>query len=251
MFILFVSLIFFGDKTKPEFPRKPTLIVYAGAGLMKPMEEICQRFGKDNRVEVRVNYGGSGELLGQLSMGRTGDVFVPGADKYIDDAKKNKWIIVPTITRLVKHVPVIAVGYGNPRKIKGLDDLMRPEITLALGDPNACAIGRLAQDIFIKNGINSQIKANTKVVTPTVNQLLMYLLINQVDAAVIWEDMVSWSESRQKLSIVRINQEQNIIKTVSAAVISGSLQPRAAEKLIKFMASDQGYAIWGKWGFGR
>ncbi|THB64196.1 MAG: molybdate ABC transporter substrate-binding protein [Gammaproteobacteria bacterium] len=233
------------DKNK----QTPELLVLSGAGLIKPVEEIVKKFSTNNGVVIKVKYGGSGELLGQLSLGNMGDVFIPGAEKYVYDAGKNGWIDESSITKLVKHIPVIAVPFGNPKKINGIEDLAGEGVVLAIGDVDACAIGRISKKIFKKSGLQQKVAGNIKVSAPTVNQLLMYVIMNQVDATIIWEDMVSWSESRQKLSVVEIDQKSNIIKTISAGVINNSPNAELSKKLVTFMKSPEGYEIWKKWGF--
>jgi len=44
-----------------------------------------------------------------------------------------------------------------------------------------------------------EVENNTIVRTTTVNQLLIYVVSDEVDAAIIWEDMASWGEASGKL----------------------------------------------------
>ncbi len=228
---------------------KQVIHVLSGAGLINPMDELKTAFEEKHRIKVVTQYGGAGELMGQLAMERDGDVFIPGASKYVEDASKKGWIEKGTVIGIVKHIPVIAVAYGNPRHIKTLEDLAQPGMRIALGDPDACAIGRLANAILLKNNLKDKLAPRIKVSAPTVNQLLLYVTLGQVDAAIIWEDMSSWSKSRQKLSIVAISADKNIEKTISTAVIARSRNPELARKFNAFVDSDTGHQIWRKWGF--
>jgi molybdate transport system substrate-binding protein len=227
----------------------PALHVLSGAGLMKPMEEIIGEFENEHRARVIVSYGGSGELLGRLALEQPSDVFVPGAKKYVEDAGRNGWIAGGTARDITRHVPVIAVARGNPKNITGLADLARPGVTVALGEPEACAIGFLADAIMEKNGLARKMQGNIRVRAPTVNQLLLYVALGQVDASVIWEDMALWAESGEKLDIIRIPDEQNIIKTISAAVTARSGNRRLAETFNEFLDSEKARSIWTRWGF--
>ncbi len=232
-----------------EVETKQVIHVLSGAGLIKPMDELKTAFEKKHQVKIVTHYGGAGELMGQLAIGQPGDVFIPGASKYIEDASKNGWIKKKTVRDIVKHIPVIAVAYGNPKRIRTLEDLAQPGMTIALGDPKACAIGRLANAIFLKNSLKDKLAPCVKVSAPTVNQLLLYVTLWQADAAIIWEDMASWSKSRQKLSVIGIPDEKNIEKTISTAVIARSRNPEFAQKFNTFVDSDAGHRIWSKWGF--
>jgi molybdate transport system substrate-binding protein len=187
--------------------------------------------------------------MGQLAMKQPSDLFIPGAKKYVEDAQKKGWIAEETIRDIVKHIPVIAVASDNPKRIENLTDLARPGVRVALGDPNGCAIGNLAESILKKNNLGGKIRPNVKVRTPTVNQLLLYVTLGKVDAAIIWEDMASWSEGKGKLKVIRIPDEQNIVKTISVAVTAMSENKELARKLVDFIGSDSGRRIWSKWGF--
>ncbi|GBC59425.1 molybdenum ABC transporter substrate-binding pro tein [Desulfonema ishimotonii] len=225
------------------------LSVYAGAGLIKPMEELRKNFEQEHHISVSVHYGGSGELFGLMAAGRPSDVFIPGAAKYTQDALKNGWIVRESIRDLVRHVPVIVVPAGNPAHIQTLEDLTKPGIRVALGDPKGPAIGRVSKKLLSEAGLYEKVRANTRVLTPTVNQLLIYVTLKQADAAIIWEDLVSWSENRGKADVIRIPEAQNQIKTIPTAVTTHGKENPLAPRFSDHIASEAGLAIWKKWGF--
>ncbi len=225
------------------------LMVFSGAGLMKPMDEMIANFEKKHGAQVDTHYGSSGELFGMLKMGQKCDVLIPGAAKYTYDALKNGWIVEDSIHKIVKHVPVIAVPKGNPGNVSGLKDFANPDISTAIGDPKSPAIGRVARKIFKQNGLWEKVHPNIDVYAPTVNQLLVYVAMEQVDAAVIWADLTTWSEGRGKMDVLRIDPEKNIIKTIPTAVTSYGRENPLAKKFNAYISSKEGLAIWKKWGF--
>lgn len=225
------------------------LIVFSGAGLMKPMEVLRKNFEAEHKVRVDIHYGSSGEIFAQVTAGVPCDVLIPGAEKYTDDALKNGWVIADTVRPLVRHVPLIAVPVGNPAAVKGLQDLSRSGVRVAIGDPKAPAIGRVAKKILQKNKLWEQVQPNISVYAPTVNQLLIYVALKQVDAAIIWGDLVSWAEGKGKLEVVPIASAENIIKTIPTAVCTKAPHKTTAMKFNTYVASPQGLAIWQQWGF--
>ena len=225
------------------------LIIYSGAGLIKPMEELKGNFETLNKIGVDVHYGSSGEIFSQVAAGQPCDVLIPGAEKYTQDALKNGWVIEDSIKKLVLHVPVIAVPQGNPANITGLEDLAKEGVRVSIGDPKAPAIGRVAKKMLTKNGLWDTVTPNITVYAPTVNQLLIYVALKQVDAAIIWEDLVTWAEGKGKLEVVRIPKEQNIIMTIPTAVCTMAPNKDLALKFNEYVSSDEGMKIWKKWGF--
>ncbi len=225
------------------------LMIFSGAGLIKPMEEMRHNFEQKHNIRTDVHYGGSGEIFACLAAGQPADVFIPGAEKYTDDALKNGWVIKETIHKLVLHEPIIVVPMGNPANVNGLMDLTRPGVKVAVGDPKAPAIGRVTKQIFEKNGISEKINPNITVLAPTVNQLLIYVALRQVDASIIWKDLTSWAEEKGKLEVVPIHKEKNIIQTIPTAVCTNAPNKELAVKFNDYIASEEGMKIWTKWGY--
>ena len=228
-----------------------TITVLCGAGLMKPMNELIQNFENKTGAKVEVHYGGSAELFGILTT-TGGDVFIPGAYKYTADAMKRGFILNDTVKNITYHIPVIAVPKGNPKNIKGLEDLAKPGVRVVIGDPKACAIGKVAKKILEKNHLWENVSKNIVVETPTVNQLLIYIATNQADAAIIWEDMVTWAESKGKIEVVEIPKDKNIIKTIPTAVTIYAQKDNnleVAKAFNDYISSDEAKEIWNKWGF--
>ncbi|NDV18624.1 molybdate ABC transporter substrate-binding protein [Pseudodesulfovibrio sp. JC047] len=223
--------------------------IFAGAGLMKPMEELRRNFEAAHNVHIDVHYGSSGEIFGMLGVGQTCDVFIPGAEKYTRDAIKNGWVYEASVKPIVKHVPVIVVPAGNPANIQGLADLERPGVKVALCDPKAAAIGKVSKKMLTKAGLWEKVTPNVVVYAPTCNQLLIYTALEQADAAINWLDVTTWAEGRGKVQVVRIEKKHNMIKTIPTAVhVSAKDNPLALE-LNAYIASAEGLVVWQKWGF--
>ncbi len=236
--------------TKGEPFEGQTLTVCSGAGLMKPMNGLISLFENETGAKVEVHYGGSSEIFGVLQTTCGCDVFIPGAWYYTEGAMKKGYILNDTVRNVTEHVPVIAVPKGNPKGIHSLEDLAKPGVRVVLGDPKACAIGKVAKKILEKNGLWDEVKPNVVVFTPTVNQILIYIATGQADAAIIWEDMVTWAQAKGKIEVIQIPGEQNSIKTIPTAVTTCAKKDghvEVAKAFNEFVANHT--EIWEKWGF--
>lgn len=225
------------------------LTVYSGAGLMKPMDELKAGFELRYHIPVQLVYGGSGELFGMIAARKAGDVFIPGAAKYIEDAVAQGLVRAEGQRTVCYHVPVILVPAGNPARIHSLQDLARPGVRVALADPKAAAIGKVADAMLTKSGLTEQVAKNLVVRPGTTNQLLLYTATGQVDACLAWEDQATWGQAKGKIDMVRIPAGQNMVKTIPAAVVSYSRQADNARAFVEYIASPEGKALWKKWGF--
>ncbi len=233
-----------GELTHPATEEPHSLLVYCGAGMRKPMDELGSLFFEEYGISVNYNYAGSNTLLSQMELTQKGDVYMPGATYYFDIAKEKG--ITDYEQRVAYHVPVIAVPEGNPAGITSLADLAEPGVTVILGDPKAAAIGKLGNKILEENGIYDTVANNTIARGATVNELVVYTSMKQADASIIWEDLVVNSE---KMEIVEIPREQNIVKIIPIGTLTFSEKKGTATKFVDFVASPEGKAIFEKHGF--
>ncbi len=216
---------------------------------MKPMNELAKNFEEKYNAKINIHYGGSGEIFGLVAVGQPCDVFIPGAEKYTFDALKNGWIVKSSIKEIVYHIPVIIVPKGNPAHIKNLFDLAHKNVKIAICDPKSAAMGKVSVKILKKNKIYKQVKKNIKVYAPTVNQLLVYVILRQVDAAIVWQDLTKWASSKGKIETISIHRENNVIKTIPAAIMLTSKNKNLSKQFINYITSKEGLNIWQKWGF--
>ncbi|MCK4270507.1 MAG: substrate-binding domain-containing protein, partial [Methanogenium sp.] len=119
-----------------------TLLVYCGAGLRDPMDEIAEVFRQKEGISVDYIYGGSAQLLSQMELVKQGDAYMPGAKSYIDSAAEKGFISKSEKT--VYHVLGIIVPKGNPKNIQCLDDLTKEGVRVAIGEPSGPAVGKAA-----------------------------------------------------------------------------------------------------------
>jgi len=242
-------LLSFGVMSAPVSAADEPLVVYCGAGLMKPMDELKAAFEEREDMPVRMIYAGSGELFGMIATRQEGDVYIPGAEKYTMDALEKGMVLEDGIETICYHVPVILVPGGNPAGIECLQDMAGEGVKVALADSKAAAIGKTADAILKKNNLTEAIEANVVTRPSTTNQLLIYTATGQVDAAIAWEDQATWGQAKGKVDIVRIPAEQNTIKTIPAAVVSFTGRADDANAFIQFITSEEGKTVWEKWGF--
>jgi molybdate transport system substrate-binding protein len=247
--MIFALSLSCGIASAPAAAESEPLLVYCGAGLMKPMDELKEAFEQREQVKIRMLYAGSGELFGMISTRQEGDVYIPGDIKYTNDALEKGIVIEDGMKTICYHVPVILTPAGNPAKITSLEDLAREGVRVALADEKAAAIGKVAQALLKKNGLQDAVNKNVVTKPSTTNQLLIYTATGQVDATIAWEDQALWGEGEGKIEVIRIPSARNLIKTIPASVVTYSKRPDDAKAFIDFISSEEGKAVWANWGF--
>jgi len=220
-----------------------SIMVYSGAGLRKPMDEIGAVFENEYGIQVNYNYAGSNTLLSQIQTVERGDVYMPGATYYIETADNKGFIDEKKL--VAYHTPVIAVPKGNPENIDGLKDLTENSVKVIMGDPGACAIGRLGYKILEMNGIKEEVEKNVVTKAATVNEIVMMIAQSQADAGIIWRANIY---GVKKAEIENIAEENNKIKKIPIGSLSFSQKSEKAEKFVEFV-SVKGKEVFENYGF--
>lgn len=220
-----------------------SLLVYCGAGMSEPMEEIADLFEEREGVEVQYTFGGSAQLLSQIELYQTGDLYMPGARSDIESAIEKGF--VDETRDVVYHVPCIVTPKGNPAGIDSLECLAEPGVRVALGDPTGPAIGKVSKKILESLGIWDEVGENVVAFSGTVNELLVYVSLGQADAAIVWEDLFNPDE----MEMVEIPREKNEIKVVSIGTLIFSEDKEVAERFMNFVVSEEGKEVFVDHGF--
>ena len=240
--LLLITISVPGCTSQPE--EAESIMVYSGAGMRKPMDEIGVVFQEQYGTEVRYNYAGSNALLSQMELTQEGDAYMPGATMYIEIATEKGFVDYQQL--ISYHIPIITVPKGNPGNITCLEDLARPGVELVWGDPEVAAIGKTGVKILKENGIYEEAWANVIATLPTMNEVMMQIAMGQADASINWWDTVKAVED---IEVIEIPKEQNDIKIIPIGVATFSKNPETAKKFVDFCASEEGKAIFEKHGF--
>ena len=82
-----------------------TLMIYCGAGMTKPFQEIADSFKSATGCEMNVTYANAGQIQSQITTSEEGDMFIAGSAEELKPVES----YVSESKALVKHIPVLAV----------------------------------------------------------------------------------------------------------------------------------------------
>jgi molybdate transport system substrate-binding protein len=217
---------------------KPSLLLYAGAGLRPAVEQLITAFKSKTGLQIEADYGGSGEVLSRVREDKKADLFMPGDGWYVDRLQELSGCVTQRKT-IAYFVPVIIVEKGNPKNVHGLSDFARPDLRVGVGDSKSCQVGRVTLDMLKKAGVNSG-GANFQQ-SLTVNELGIWVKMKSVDAAVVWDALAESIAS--DVDIIHLPPGQIIISEVVLAQLKQSHNPKAVKKFMEFTVSDEGKRI--------
>lgn len=216
-----------------------TLMIYCGAGMTEPFEEIAAAFGEQTGCEMNVTYANAGQIQTQITTAEEGDLFIAGAA----DELKPVESYVTQQKDLVKHIPVLAVQAGNPKEITGLASLAQEGVTLLMGDVESTPIGKIAKKALTDAGIFEQI--TLAATTTTAPQMSTALAAGEADAAIVWKENCNV----EGVEIVDTEDMTPYIKTIPAAMLSCGADSEAAEAFYAYLDTEEVAEIWTSYGY--
>jgi len=239
------SVGFVPAKVPPPARAERSLVVPCGAGLQPAMDPIGELYYQRTGTRVDFSYAGAGMLLADLAFSRRGDLYIPGESFYVDLAKDRGFIDAER--PVVYFLPVIIVQEGNPRNIRGLHDLARPGLRVALGDPEALAVGPVTQRILERAELLGAVERNVSMKAGCIPELANAVSMRTADAGIVWDAVARQHDKH--VDIVPILADYNEVAEVLVTTLTCSKQPDEARRLMEFIASDEAAALFHRYGF--
>lgn len=216
-----------------------TLMVYCGAGMKQPFQEIANAFQELTGCEMNVTFANAAQIQTQISEAQEGDFFIAGAAGELKPVAD----YVEHSVNLVKHIPVLAVAAGNPKNITAITDLASEEIVTVTGDAESTPIGKIAVQIFADFEITDQV--NLAATTTTAPQLATLISLGEADAAIIWKENCNV----EGVEICELAEMDAYIKTIPAARLNFGSNAEAAEAFLEYLNTEAAQDIWMSYGY--
>ena len=223
------------------------LMMYCAAGVKPPVLKAAKEFEKLYGVKIELQYGGSGTLLNNLQVAKQGDLYLAADASFLDIAREKG--LVKESLPLAEMKPVIAVQKGNPKGIKSLSDLLRKDVRLSLGNPEAASIGKLAKHLLSQAGVWEDVKKQVEdrgVFKPTVPEVANDIKIGAVDAGIIWDATTNQYDSLDSIEIPEFDLAQ---KMITIGVLNSSQKETLALRFARYLNSLEGNAIFNSEGY--
>ena len=227
-----IALLALGPPRRPAETTGP-LVVLCAAGLKPPVEASALAFERELGIPVQLQYGGSGTLLANAQVSGRGDLFLAADESYLRAAIARG--LVAEVIPLARMTAVIAVKKGNPKAVRSLADLLRPDVSISLASPEAAAVGTILRDLLQKSGGWDALSRKTKVFKPTVMDVTNDVKLGAVDAAVVWDANVRQNPDLDMVQDPRL--EDGGQTQVSVGVLNSSRAPTAALRLARYLGA--------------
>ncbi|MEU1812783.1 molybdate ABC transporter substrate-binding protein [Micromonospora aurantiaca (nom. illeg.)] len=219
-----------------------SVTVFAAASLTESFTTLGKQFEQANPgTTVTFNFAGSSALATQINEGAPADVFASAAPKQMT-AVTDAGNTTGAPTTFVKNQLVIAVAKGNPKGIKGLVDLAKPDIKVALC-AEAVPCGSAA-----KTAIDT---AGTKITPVTLEQdvkaALSKVKLGEVDAALVYR--TDAKAAAADVDAVEFPESEKAINDYPIVVLKNAKNAAGAQAFLAYVLSADGAKVLTEAGF--
>jgi molybdate transport system substrate-binding protein len=233
--------------------RGGTLTILAASSLTDAFGELGNTFEDQNQgVQVKQTFGASSDLLAQIEQGAPADVFASAAEEEMDTADKDG-LVSGTPRVFVKNREVIMVPRDNPAGINSLGDMAGPDIKLVLAAKDVPAADYAVEILGKANreygpGFEQDVLSNVVSREADVRASVNRVVVGDADATFGYASDYT-PDIRDKVKVIKIPPDLNIIATYPVASLKDAEDPELARKWVDLVTSEEGQKVLEKWNF--
>ncbi len=244
LFTLLLPVFFFIDNSKKDDVSE--LIVYCAAGMRVPMERVASNYENEYNVKIRLQFAGSGTLLGNIEASKIGDLYLAADTSYLDIAKEKGLSneSVPVCSLMAGLI----VKKGNPLKINSVSDLIKnDQCRIVLANPDAASIGKFTKKVLSVSDHWDPLSSKAVVMKPTVNEVANDIKLNAADVGFAWDAIAN---QYAELDFVELPEFESKKKSVTIGILNSTKSPSASLKFARYVASkDRGQSVFAEEGY--
>jgi molybdate transport system substrate-binding protein len=230
-----------------------TLTILAASSLTDAFAELGKTFEQQNPgTTVRTSLGASSDLLAQIQQGAPADVFASAAHEEMNIVVKDGLVSgKPEV--FVKNREIIMVPKDNPGNIDSLEDMSKPNVKLVLAAKDVPAADYALEILGKANkeygaGFKQEVLSNVVSREADVRASVNRVVVGDADATFGYASDYT-PDIRDKVNVIAIPPNLNIIATYPIAALKDAKEPGLAKKWVDLVTSKEGQKVLKKWNF--
>ncbi|MES9542977.1 MULTISPECIES: molybdate ABC transporter substrate-binding protein [unclassified Actinomadura] len=217
-----------------------TLTVLATSSMTEVLGEIGTAYQQENPdVRVRFAFGGTPEIADRLAEHEPPDVLVTADGASMDEEREH----LGGRRRVIAHDSLtIAVGPGNPRRVRDLRDLARPGLRVAVG-AGTVPVGRYTRQVLARAGV--QVRWTSE--ETSARAVLDRIRAGEADAGLVF--ITDLRSAGIAASSVPIPADLNVTAAFPAAAVRGGEHEDTADAFVSWLLTPGAQRLFNKYGF--
>jgi len=229
-----------GESTR----NRPTLRILCGASMSDPMQELGNKFARQNGVEVIFDLGNSETLMTRVQVDAPADVFICH-DPFEADVKKAGKLT--SSVAIAGMQPVLLVRPGNPKGINSIADLTRPGIKIGTGNEQSTC-GQMFMQLLDQKGLREKVMANVALQGRTHVEIANGLIAGPLDAVVVWNFIAELYKGK----VQRVpTDDRYLLVRVTILGLTQSPSPRVRDEFLEYCKTPAARETFIRYGYSR
>ena len=221
------------------------LVLFCAASNRAVMEAIRADYEEEFGIPIQIQYGGSQTLLSSMDVSKSGDLYLPADDSFIDLARDKD--LIDEVIPVARMQGVIAIKKGNPKSIKSFADLMRDDVRLVQASADATAIGRKTRKLLTEAGTWEELSEATTASRTTVTDVANDIVVGAADAGIVYDAVL---HTYPDLEFIEVPELAAARSQIAISIIKGTKQPPVALHFARYVtARDRGLLQYKDHGF--
>ncbi|MEG0857042.1 MAG: molybdate ABC transporter substrate-binding protein [Terrisporobacter sp.] len=219
------------------------LTISVATSLLNPINEIVKEYEKENNIKVNINSSGSGTLKNQITNGADVCVYFSANEKFMNELVDEKMVEKKDVVAPISNSLVLIKSDKFEGDIKDLQDILKYDVNIAIGQTDTVPAGQYAKQSFDKLYIFNKIEKNL-IYGKDVSAVKNYVETSQVDLGIVYKsDTLDLKNSQIVLEIPDDTHEK--INYTLAPINSSE----DGKKIVEFINSKKSKKILKKHGF--
>lgn len=249
------------QKDADDNKAREEVVVFAAASMTETLNQIKETYEKDHNVTLTFNFDSSGTLKTQIQEGADCDLFISAGQKQMNqlditaDKEVNTegldFVASDSRVNLLENKVVLVVPEGNPKGIKGFDDLAAKladgSVLMAMGNSDV-PVGQYTQKILAYYKLDETALANAGTITygTNVKEVTTQVSEGSVDCGIVYcTDAFSAG-----LTVVDSATKDMCGQVIyPAAVMKNAKHADAAKAFLEYLQSDAAMKVFENVGF--
>jgi molybdate transport system substrate-binding protein len=214
-------------------PRPVT--AFAASSLTDAFTQLKARLPpRDPPLKLTYSFAGSQALVQQVIQGAPADVVATADQNTMQKLVDQGLVGRPRV--FARNTLEIVVAPGNPKRVEGLADLSRSDVSVVLEEPSVPA-GRYSQQILA----SAHVTVKPRSLELDVRSTLAKVTSGEADAAIVYVTDVR--SAAGKATGIPIPAGQNVVASYPIAVVKASVHAKAAAEFIDDLLSAAGQRV--------
>lgn len=220
------------------------ITVFAAASLRSTFEEIGQDFSEQYPdASVRFSFGGSSDLVAQLTSGAPGDVFASADENNMTKAVDASLIEGDPVD-FASNTLTIVTPPGNPGNVQSFADLANPDVSVVVcAPPVPC--GAATNRIEDATGVDITPVSEESSVTDVLGKITS----GQADAGLVY--VTDATGAGDGVDTVSFPESSDAVNIYPISVLADSANPEAAQAFVDLVTGDVGQGVLAEAGFSK